>query len=727
MRPLSKSAFAIAFLAMFPAVMLRSQEAKKELTLQVISNRSALSGRQPQRLTWRPHSDQISFVEKQGPGGNVTSAIWLYGVRTRERRLLLAQTRQGPRLSLSSYQWSPQGDSLLLEGSGGLWLWDAKSHAVKRLAHVQGPFGEVSFSPTGDRVAFVRQNNIYLVDLKSAEARKLTPDGGANVLDGKLDWVYGEELSYRATTRAYEWSPDGKRIAYLQLNDGPVFEYPLTNFLQDHVSISDQRYPQAGDPNPAASVHVISADGGQQKSFRLAAGEEYVSPDFEWTPDSEDVCFLTLSRDQTRETVHLWNPGTGADLHPVVETDPYWINSLLPPFFIDGGRRFLWLSERDGWIHLYAYSREGALLQKLTSGDWMIDLPIFQSSTVQVDRAGGWVYFQATKPDPRQREVYRVRFDGTGFQQLTRQPGTHTFKLSPDGHFLIDNFSSVSDPPQSLLLKADGTYVATISKAKDPLGDYALGKTEFVTLTGAGATTLYARLVKPPGFDANKKYPVIVDVYGGPSIQVVRNRWGVTSPLDQLFSEHGFLIWQLDNRGSWGRGHAFETVIFKDMGKHELEDQLTGVNYLKSLPYVDPSRIGIWGWSYGGYMTLYSVTHAPGIFKCAVAGAPVTDWHYYDTIYTERYMRTPQENPQGYADSSNVKAADRLRAKLLLIHGTADNNVHLQNTINFIEALIDARVPYQLYLQPAESHGFVGRAAVFYTNMRVFDFFMRNL
>jgi dipeptidyl-peptidase-4 len=722
-----KPALLLPLLTLFPALITLSQGAKKQLTVQIISNRAALSGRHPERLTWRPRSDQISYVENQGPGGNVTSAIWLYDARTRQRRLLLAETQQGPRLSLSTYQWSPNGDTLLLEGDGKLWLWDAKTHGLRALAQVQGPFDDVSFSPTGNSVAFVQKNNIYLIDIRNGQQRELTQDGSASILDGKLDWVYGEELSYRATTRAYAWSPDGKRIAYLQLNDGPVFEYPITDFLKDHVSISDQRYPQAGGPNPVASLHVISVLGGQQETFRLGPGEEYVSPDFEWTLDSQNVCFLTLNRNQTRETVHVWNPDTGADQQPVVETNPYWINSLLPPFFVDKGRRFLWLSERDGWIHLYSYSRQGTLLGKLTTGDWMIDLPIFQTATVQVDRAGEWVYFQATKPDPRQRQIYRMRFDGTSFERITRQAGTHTFFLSPDGQFLVDNVSSVNHPPQSLLLKSDGTYVSTIFKSEDPLADYVLGKTDFVTLTGAGGTKLYARLVKPPDFNPSKKYPVIVDVYGGPSIQVVRDRWGVTSPLDQMFSEHGFLVWQLDNRGSWGRGHAFETVIFKDMGKHELQDQLTGVNYLKSLPYVDSSRIGIWGWSYGGYMTLYSVTRAPNVFKCAVAGAPVTDWHYYDTIYTERYMRTPQENPEGYDDSSNVKAASRLRAKLLLIHGTADNNVHLQNTINFIEALIDARIPYDLYLQPAESHGFVGQAAVFYTDMMIFNFFEHDL
>ncbi|MGH9377848.1 MAG: alpha/beta hydrolase family protein, partial [Terriglobia bacterium] len=287
--------------------------------------------------------------------------------------------------------------------------------------------------------------------------------------------------------------------------------------------------------------------------------------------------------------------------------------------------------------------------------------------------------------------------------------------------------SSINTPPEVRLLKSDGTYVATIDKPVNQLAEYALGQTEFVTLRASDGSTLYGRLTKPPDFDAEKQYPVIVDVYGGPGVEIVRNQWNATSWMDQLFAEHGFLVWSLDNHGSEGRGHAWETVIFKDMGKRELADQLKGIDFLKSRPYVDASRLGIFGWSYGGYMTLYALTRAPDVFKCGVTGAPVTDWHYYDSIYTERYMRTPDKNAQGYQDSSDVAAAGRLRAKLLLIHGVADDNVHLMNTINFINALIENRIPYQIYLQPSQKHGFSDAAAIWYRNERIFQFFMRNL
>lgn len=720
-----KSGAVLALLIAGFALRAAAQPAKKNLTVEIITHPARIVPSGPQHVSWRPHTDQLGFVEKEE---HAPSAIWLYDAETRSKQVLLNAEMADSRLDLSSYQWSPAGDRLLIEGEGNLWLFDVKTKRLKRLtpeSEARAP----AFSPSGDRIAFTRKNDIYVLDIATGKIRRLTSGGGATILNGMLDWVYKEELAYRATSRAYVWSPDGKEIAYLRLDDGPVPQYPLTDFLHTHATLFDQRFPQPGDPNPVASLHVVNvADGSETAAYQLHAGAEYIGPGFLWTPDSKALCFLTLNRDQTQEAVHFWNPSTGADTHPVVEKDPYWINNVEPPQFADNGRKFLWLSERDGWIHLYLFARDGKRLKKLTKGDWMIDHPVFEDvPSFQTDEKGGWVYFESTKPDPRQRQIFRVRLDGSGLERLSKQASTHDLSLSPDGRFFVDHFSSLTTPPESRLMKSDGSYVATIDRPENHLAEYALGRTDFVTLKANDGRTLYARLVKPPDFNQHKKYPVIVYVYGGPHFQMIRNQWGTTSWLDQLFAEHGFLVWSLDNRGSWGRGHAFETVVFKNLGKHELQDQLTGVNYLKSLPYVDPNRMGIWGWSYGGYMTLFTLTHAPDVFKCGMAGAPVTDWHFYDSIYTERYMRTPQENPSGYAESSPVNAAGNLKAKLLLIHGVADDNVHLQNTINFIQALIQAKIPYQLYLQPGQKHGFEGDTSIFYRNMRIFDFFMHNL
>jgi dipeptidyl-peptidase-4 len=594
------------------------------------------------------------------------------------------------------------------------------------------PVEDVTFSPTGERIAFVQQNNLFALELATGLREKLTSDGNEDAMNGKLDWVYEEELADRASGRAYEWSPDGKKIAYLRLDDTPVPRYPLTHYLSNHVELSEERFPQSGDPNPVPSFHVVSVQGSEHQSWTWPMAKsdrvEYFGPTFSWTPDSKAVAFLTLDRAQDELNVHLWDAAAGAHRVLLTEKDPYWINSLEPPHFLGDNQRFLWLSERDGWLHLYIYRRDGALQKQLTQGDWMIDHPIFQDvPTIGLDEKGGWAYFAASNPDPRERQLYRVRLDGSGLERLSQQPGVHGLNLSPDGRFLLDNFSSLHDPPETRLLKADGSLVATLSKETPHLDDYALGSTELVEVKATDGATLYARLVKPPDFDPARKYPVIIEVYGGPHAQLIMNRWGLTSLSDHLFAEQGFILWSLDNRGAWGRGHAWESRVFKDLGHHELEDQLAGVAYLKSLPYVDPLRIGITGWSYGGYMTLYALTHAPDVFKCGAAGGPVTDWKFYDSIYTERYMRAPQENPEGYKTSSPLEAADKLKAKVLLIHGTDDDNVHMQNTMNFVQALVKARRPFDLYLQPGEKHGFAGEAARFYLTQRLLEFFKQNL
>ena len=700
----------------------QSWAGKKLLTPALVTQESPIVAPSISRVRWRPGHEQVSYVRDDDSG----PAMWIYDVSSGKAH----QVELAASVDPGTYQWSSGGNKLLFQGEGDLWIFDVQTSQMKRLTHDAQKEEEPTFSPTGDRVAFVKQNNIYTLSLETGKITQLTTDGTRLILNGTLDWVYKEELADRATGRSYEWSPNGKEIAYLQLNDGPVPQYPLVHFLSRHVHLTIQRFPQAGDPNPVASFHVVSADGGPIKtwvSHNPSFPVEYFAPRFTWTPDSKSISFLTLNRDQTEEVAHLWNVDSGTDGILVVEHDKYWINSLNPPTFLSGGR-FLWLSERDGWMHLYLYSMDGKLIKKLTNGDWMIDRPLFSDLPMfQLGGDSGWVYFLSTNPDPRQRQIYRVRLDGTDLERISKQPGTHIFLLSPDGRYYVDKFSDYKTPPVTRLYKSDGEELATLDKPVNHLGDYELGTTEFVTLKAPDGTKLYARLVKPPNFDPHKKYPVIVKVYGGPEVQMVTDSWGVTSLNDQLFAERGYILWILDNRGSWGRGHAFETPIFEHLGQQELRDQLAGVKYLESLPYVDSSRMGIWGWSYGGFMTLYTLTHAPDVFKCGAAGGPVTAWKFYDSIYTERYMRTPQANPDGYMESSPLEAAGNLRARLLLMHGVDDDNVHLQNTINFIEALIRDGKSYQLYLQPGEKHGFTHYSARLYLINRLLKFFDNNL
>jgi dipeptidyl-peptidase-4 len=723
---------ALLFLA---ASAVDAQEAKKPLTIELVTRPQGLVEPGLARLEWRPGRQEISYLKRQGFGRGAGGTIYLYDIASGKERVLLGPPSgktEGERPDLASYQWAPDGNTLLIQGEKEIWLYNPATRRMKSLVKETAPIEDVTFSPTGDRVAFVEQNNLFALDLTTGLCGKLTNDVSENVMNGKFDWVYEEELSNRATGRAYEWSPDGKKIAYLRLDDAPVPQYPLTHYLADHVSLTEERFPQSGDPNPVPSFHVVSMEGREPQTWTSSVSKsdrvEYFGPMFSWTPDSKAVAFLTLDRPQDELTVHLWDVAAGADRLLLTEKDACWINSLDPPRFLADNQRFLWLSERDGWLHLYLYGNDGKLQRQLTSGKWMIDRPAFSNTPIiAVDEKGGWVYFATTTPDPRERHLCRVRLEGGGLQPLAPQPGVHELDLSPDGQFLLDQFSSLNDPPETRLLKADGSPVATLNKQTSHLNEYALGKTEMVEVKAADGTTLYARLVKPPDFDPAKKYPVIIEVYGGPRIQLVQNRWGLTSVRDHFLTEQGYILWSLDNRGSWGRGHAFESKVFKNLGYYELEDQLSGVAYLKSLPYVDPARIGITGWSYGGFMTLYALTHAPDVFKCGAAGGSVTAWMFYDSIYTERYMRTPKENPDGYKIASPLEAADKLKAKVLLMHGTDDDNVHMQNTLNFVQGLVKARTPFELYIQPGEKHGFASETARFYLTQRMLEFFKQNL
>jgi dipeptidyl-peptidase-4 len=429
------------------------------------------------------------------------------------------------------------------------------------------------------------------------------------------------------------------------------------------------------------------------------------------------VVFQQLNRAQNELRLRLLpvpkKPGEplGEPRTVITEQSDTFVNLLLPPRFYKKGKRFLWLSERDGFAHVQDCNLAGRC-RVVTRGPWMVDARVSFSAAgrgqaLAFDERAGFVYFTATRKDPRERHVYRVRLDGTGFSRVTTEDGTHRLFLSPDGRHYAHIWSNAETPPQLRVSSRDGTKRWTLEDGADaPLLGFERGTLEWVELMAKDGSTLYASLLKPADFDPEKRYPVIVSVYGGPHAQTVTNSWRHVSPFRHLLASRGFLVWQLDNRGSAGRGKAFESGIYRRLGQLELEDQLTGVEHLRSLPYVDPSRIGITGGSYGGYMTLVAMTGAPGVFRSGVAGAPVTDWKHYDTIYTERYMGTPEDNPEGYeAGSPLAKAAD-LEGELLIIHGTSDDNVHLANTVAFAAELIKADRPHRLIVHPRQKHGF---------------------
>lgn len=737
---LRSPAIAAAAAATLLLVSAPGEAQKRKLSIEDLTAEPPVAGRPVSRVAWIGKGERFSYLVRKGSGETIVSELWVEETATGRRKAIVSSSaltlpedpetakaeppgekKEARRASLEGYAWSPDGRRVLATGGDDLWLYDTVAARLERLTRAAGREELPSFSPDGNRVAFVRGNDLYAIELDGRRETRLTRDGGELVFNGKLDWVYEEELADRVA-RGYEWSPDGRSIAYVRLDDASIAPSPIVDFLAVPARTDWQRYPKAGSPNPIASFHVVGVDGAERAAVTAENGS-YVVPEFSWTPDSTAVCYRILNRAQNRQEVRLLPiaPAGAPSRTLFVEEDRYWLNVVDPPRFLRDGR-YLWKSERTGFSHLYVGRVSGGEPQPITHGDWIVD------KVAGVDESRGVVYFTATEENVRRRPIYRVGLDGRGFAKVTATPrGQHSAELSPDGKFLLDTWSSVGDPPVLSLLDPAGRTLRVVDRPAGRLAEFELGTSEEAHATADDGARLEAHLLKPADFDPAKKYPVIVYVYGGPHSQVVRDAWGATTLLDHLLASRGFLVWSLDNRGSFGRGHAWETALFHDMGRQELADQLAGVRYLKSLPFVDASRIGIWGWSYGGYMTLFSMTRAPGVWRCGIAGAPVAHWKFYDTIYTERYMGTPQENPAGYESSAPLSKAGDLAAPLLLIHGGSDDNVHFQNTVAFIDALVRAGKPYELQVQPRQKHGFRGGESLNFRNRAIVRFFEQNL
>ena len=690
------------------------------ITARMLVQPGALMGPGPTNLSWSPKGDTLSYVLPED-GRDV---LWLYQAATGERRVLLDPQGHEDSIDANSAQWSSQGDALLLAGEKALWLLDAGTGALRSLGDV-GAKTAMAFSPSGEAVSFVHDNDLYVVDISDGKVRRLTSDGGETVFNGTLDWVYTEEFATRVAQPAYAWSPDGRWLIYLRTDDGPVQEHPVTDFRPIPPVVSYTRYPAAGSPNPQVSLHAVNmAAGGQALAMAPAEDAEYILPFFTWAPDSSEMLYLAENRDHTLLELRAWNPATGVVRTVIQETDPHWVNEFLyvAPIFLDGGRQFLWLSERDGFMHLYLYSREGELVRQLTEGEWLVDTTpwdiLSAGRPVQIDPSGTWAYFSTTQVSPLERQLYRLNLETGQAKQLTKEPGFHFAALSGDGQYLVEQFSNLDTPPVTSILRADRSEVEILGQSDRPALHLPEVSREFVTLKAHDGVDLYAQIVKPEGFDpAHRRYPVVIHWYGGPTLQLVSNRYGATNIFnhierDVLYTQEGFIVWRLDNRGSFGRGHAFETPIAGHLGPAALDDQLAGVEYLKTLPYVDADRIGTDGKSFGGFLTLYALIHAPDVFRCGVAGSGPTDWRAYDTVYTERYMGTPDDNLAGYEATELISRVDQLRARPLIIHGLADTNVHLQNSVNLIQAMMAADKPFDFLPLPNSDHHYGGDGLV---------------
>lgn len=620
---------------------------------------------------------------------------------------------------------SPDRKAVVVNRANDLFYYRFGADAATRLTAGPAAEEDEAFSPDGRLVSFTRGNDLFVVEVATGRERALTTGGGPKLLNGKLDWVYQEEIYGRGDFRAYWWSPDSRRIAFLQLDDAEVPESTVVDHIALRQELEVTPYPQPGDPNPKVAVGVVAAAGGEPVWLDLARYRpaEPLVVGVGWTPDSAKVIVQVQDREQTWLDLDLADPATGAVTTLFRDASAAFIEAEAGDgltYLADGS--FLWSTMRSGWKHLYRYAADGTLLAEVTPGEWEID------RLLAVDEQRGVVYVTSNRDAAPGQQLYRIGLDGTGLTRISRRDGFHDPRFSPDAALYLDRWSDVTTPYQVRLHAADGGELRVIeANPVAALDDYRWGPVEFFQVAARDGVALEASTVKPPDFDPARRYPVLIYHYGGPHSPTVHNRFDAFQyPWHQMLAQRGYVVFECDNRSASGKGWLGAFEAYRHLGVVELRDTEDCVAWLKAQSWVDPDRIGIWGWSYGGFMTAYALTHSTS-FKIGIAGAPVTDWRLYDSLYTERYMRRPENNLQGYEEASVIAAAANLHGKLLLLHGTTDDNVHLQNTVKLIYELARAGKSYQLALYPRTRHTPYDRKLMYQMRKLMTEFIVENL
>lgn len=646
-----------------------------------------------------------------------------------EEKLLRERQRQRT-LGITQYSWSKKGNRILVPLKGSLYIKDDLSGDLRLLVESIGkPLLDAQFSPDGDWVSFVKDAEVYVIAVEGGEARQLTHGArGTGKTHGLAEYIAQEEMG---RSRGYWWSPDSQWIAFAEVDETHIPLYRIQHQGMDEVGENAQeehRYPFAGQANALVDLGVIPVGGGDVTWMDLGVEEDVYLARVAWLPDGS-LTAQVENREQSSLKLLILDPQTGRRQTLLTESSSIWINlhDMFYPLRRSGWERaggFIWASERSGFCHLYLYDNQGSLVRTLTHGEWMVE------SIVGVDEQRQQVYFMATEKSPLESHLYGVSLEGGEPRRLTAEPGMHSVVIDRGFERFVDSWSTLDTPPQLVLRSLqDGSLICEIYQKLDPrIAQLNLQTPEIVELESRDGVPLFGVLYRPPTEFGAGPYPTVVSVYGGPHKQMVQNSWQTTVAMRaQYLAKQGFLVFSLDNRGSSRRGLNFEGAIKQDMGHIEVDDQVDGVRWLASLGLADPERVGIYGWSYGGYLSAMCLMRAPETFKAAVAGAPVSCWDGYDTHYTERYMGTPQSNPQGYQGSSLLPHAAGLQGRLLLIHGLIDENVHFRHTARLINALIRAGKAYDLLLFPDERHMPRKLEDRVFMEERIRDFFLANL
>jgi dipeptidyl-peptidase 4 len=726
------------FLSVFLAAIACASAAAQELTIQSIYAPNGLTGRVPDTIKWSPDGKKVSYFLHQEQGEradlyyiDVTSgkpAVLVGSEKIAAMKPPVSTSKDDrekdnrERYHVAGYHWTPDSEHILFDTNGQLWYYTLSTGKSVALSAAGESAKDPKFSPDGKRLAYVRKHNLVVKGIDGGAEKALTSEGNDDLLDGEVDWVYAEELDVRSN---YFWSPDSSKIVFLQMNETKVPTYPITDFIPQHPTVYNEKYPKVGDPNPAVQLGVVSAAGGAVKWIHLTDEKDMYVPRFGWVRDGV-LWALVLNRAQNQLDLYFVDAASGKSRRALSEKSDTWIEIDNNVEMLKSGDKFTWPSWRDGHTHLYLYSFDKAnplaadakLVNQITSGDF----EVFDMEGME--EKSGTLFLTTNAGDDRQRHLCSVKLDGSGFQCLTKG-GTHAATVAPNGQYYVDHFSAMLTPPQLSFCRVGGSCdVFWKSKSVDSL---SLIAPQFVDFKAEDGTVLRGLLYLPPD-SAGKKVPLLNNPYGGPHGQTVRDSWGGAGFLfNELLMRDGIAVLQVDNRGMGARGKKFAAALMHNFGEVELKDQLASIDQaLQKFPQLDGSRMGWWGWSYGGYMTLIAMTHSDR-FKAGVSVAPVTDWRDYDSIYTERYAGLVPQFEEGYKKGSPINYAANLKGHLLEVHGTSDDNVHMQNSMQMINAFIDAGKQFDLQLYPRKTHSISGPGTRVHLFTRIRSHFHREL
>ncbi|KPJ60310.1 MAG: peptidase S9 [Latescibacteria bacterium DG_63] len=736
-------------LTVFVGLGLGSVGLASQLTIERIHGDPDLSGPHLREVRISPDESRVTFLKSQSEDFERFD-LWEYNLEDNEIRLLVDSRslvpedenlseeekarRERIRLfatGIVEYFWSDDGEALLFPLGGDLYLYDLtepRERATTRLTRTVEFETDARFSPGGRYVSFIREQDLFIIGLEEDEERQLTFDGEGLIRNGMAEFIAQEEMG-RYT--GYWWSEDERYIAFTQTDESPVGISQRFEIYADTFKVFDERYPRTGTSNVSIKLGVLELETGETIWIDLGRDRDFYLARVKWLPDSRRLAVQCQSRDQKSLELLFADITTGRTRVVLRESSDTWINLHDDLTFLETRSDFIWASEREGYKHLYLHDRDGKLIRPLTAGDWAVE------KLLGVDENSRAVYFEGYAESPLEKHLYGTSIDTEtpgDVVRITKEEGWHSAKVAESGRFYVDQFSNSETPPRVSLHRTDGSHVADLEvNALDvghPYYPYLThhSRSEFGTIRASDGSLLYYRLIKPVPFDPARKYPVIVCVYGGPGGQMVRKAWWGRGGLwNQYMAQRGYVIFSLDNRGSANRGKAFEDVLYRSLGVVEVEDQLSGVEYLKALPFVDGNRIGIVGHSYGGYMVLMAMMKAPDVFRAGVSSAPVTDWLLYDTHYTERYLGHPEQNAEGYRKSSVFPHLDGLKGHLLIIHGMADDNVLFTNSCKLFKELQDRGVAFEMMNYPGSKHGLRGKKVQTHVDETITRFFDEKL